>query len=168
MATFPCTKCCKFPFHSLFIQFIIFNFNSKIYIKIQKHQHNILKYPSKQFLWFFLSQFTKKVLQKNIIKGLLELSTYLHFLVKTVCFHNNLISKNLNILGVDFWTSPETNGTVDFMISPKEYTGVVRHLQRQNIPFKVLKIDLLLRLQQRHQNNRQAYEALCQRLGDSQ
>merc|ERR1712001_96688 len=43
---------------------------------------------------------------------------------------------------VDFWTSPETNGTVDFMISPKEYTGVVRHLQRQNIPFKLIMKDV--------------------------
>merc|ERR1711997_359931 len=43
---------------------------------------------------------------------------------------------------VDFWTSPETNGTVDFMISPKEYTGVVRQLQRQKIPFKLIMKDV--------------------------
>ena len=44
-----------------------------------------------------------------------------------------------NFTGVDFWTSPYTNGTVDFMISPKEYTRVVRHLQHEKIPFKVNK-----------------------------
>ena len=44
-----------------------------------------------------------------------------------------------NFSGVDFWTSPYTNGTVDFMISPKEYTRVVRHLQHEKIPFKVNK-----------------------------
>ena len=40
-------------------------------------------------------------------------------------------------IGVDFWTSPYENGTVDFMTSPQEYTGVVRHLQHKRIPFKV-------------------------------
>ena len=45
-----------------------------------------------------------------------------------------------NFTGVDFWTSPYTNGTVDFMISPKEYTRVVRHLQHEKIPFKVNKM----------------------------
>ena len=44
-----------------------------------------------------------------------------------------------NFSGVDFWTSPYANGTVDFMISPKEYTRVVRHLQHEKIPFKVNK-----------------------------
>jgi len=43
---------------------------------------------------------------------------------------------------VDFWTSPYTNGTVDFMISPKEYTRVVRHLQHEKIPFKLIMKDV--------------------------
>jgi len=43
---------------------------------------------------------------------------------------------------VDFWTSPYENGTVDFMTSPQEYTGVVRHLQRERIPFKLIMKDV--------------------------
>jgi len=43
---------------------------------------------------------------------------------------------------VDFWTSPYENGTVDFMTSPQEYTGVVKQLQQKRIPFKLIMKDV--------------------------
>merc|ERR1712223_838467 len=49
---------------------------------------------------------------------------------------------NFLIPRVDFWTSPYENGTVDFMTSPQEYTGVVRHLQHKRIPFKIIMKDV--------------------------
>ena len=44
---------------------------------------------------------------------------------------------NSLILEVDFWTSPYTNGTVDFMISPIEYQKVIGYLRHQRISYKV-------------------------------
>jgi len=37
---------------------------------------------------------------------------------------------------VDFWTSPYTNGTVDFMISPIEFYKVTGYLRHQRISYK--------------------------------
>jgi len=43
---------------------------------------------------------------------------------------------------VDFWTSPVANGTVDFMVSPKNYRAVVQFLHRYEVPYKVLMNDV--------------------------
>jgi len=43
---------------------------------------------------------------------------------------------------VDFWTSPHTNGTVDFMISPIEYHKVTGYLQHQRISYKTIMRDV--------------------------
>ena len=39
--------------------------------------------------------------------------------------------------GVDFWTSPIANGTVDVMVSPKYYRSVTNFLHSYQIPYKV-------------------------------
>merc|ERR1719412_2416321 len=43
---------------------------------------------------------------------------------------------------VDFWTSPIANGTVDVMVSPKNYRPVVNFLQHYQIPYKVIMNDV--------------------------
>merc|ERR1711976_778578 len=43
---------------------------------------------------------------------------------------------------VDFWTSPVANGTVDFMVSPKNYRAVVQFLHRYEVPYKGLMNDV--------------------------
>ena len=48
------------------------------------------------------------------------------------------VTINFYFPGVDFWTSPIANGTVDVMVSPKNYRPVVNFLQHYQIPYKVI------------------------------